>query len=203
MKPENILEAIGNVDDSCIKNTKEKKKPRKKYWVSVGAMAACLALVVVIPFVSQTKHGTGPNELQDPVADPLDERNLGPQNPDIQNKDVSKQYAFSCIKVYYNFNNKLKLAPRQHTLENTEMVNVLEYMETIIANNKEGISYNNNDWNYEVQEKDVVINCLDGEYKLQAEYLLTDNSLFDYQTNTEYTLSEEEVKQLKELLGVY
>ncbi len=198
MKPENILDAIGNVDDTCIKNAKEKKKSRKNFWVSIGAMAACLALVVVIPFISQKMHGIGLNELQNPVVDPLDERNPGPQNPDIQNPDVNKQYAFSYIRVYYNFNSKSKIAPRQNTLENTKMVNVLEYIESII-DNKEGISYKNDEWNHEVQEKDVSINCIDFENKLQAEYLLTNNSLFDYQTNTEYTLSDEEVKQLKAL----
>lgn len=200
MRAEDILDAIGNVDDTCIKNAKEKNKSRKNFWVSVGAMAACFALVMVIPFISDTKQGTGPNELQEPIAGPLDERNPGLQNPDIQNPDVNKQYAFSYIMVYYSFDNKSKIAPRQNTLENTEMVNVLEYMETIIANNKEGISYNEGEWNHVVQEKDAIINCMDGENNLQAEYLLTTNSLYDYQTNTEYTLSEEEVIQLKALL---
>lgn len=198
MRPENILDAIGNVDDTCIKNAKEKKKSRKNYWISIGVMAACFALVVVIPFI--TKHGTNPDELQGPIVDPLEERNAGPQNTDIQNPDVNKQYAFSYILVYYNFNNKSKIAPRQNTLENTELVNVLEYMETIIANSKEEISYKEGEWNYVVQEKDVIINCMDEENNLQAEYLLTTNSLYDYQTNTEYTLSEEEVKELKALL---
>lgn len=198
MRPENILDAIGNVDDTCIKNAKEKKKSKKNYWISVGAMAACFALVVVIPFISKTKQVPGPNELKRPIEDSLDERNPGPQNPDIQNPDINKQYAFSYIMVYYNFNNKLKLAPRQNTLETTEMIKVLEYLENIM-NNREGTSYDNDEWNHEVQEKDVVINCIDFENKLQAEYLLTNNSLFDYQTNTEYTLSEEEVKQLKAL----
>lgn len=197
MKPENILDAIGNVDDICIKNAKEKKKSRKNYWISVGAMAACLALVVAIPFLSQSKHGTGPNTVQDPVEDPLEERTPGLQNPDIQNPDLNIQYAFSYIRVYYSFNDKLKLAPRQNTLENTEMVNVLEYIENIIESRK-GVSYND-EWNHDVQEQDVLINCMDAGNKLQAEYLLTTGSLFDYQTNTEYTLSEEEVKQLKAL----
>lgn len=194
MKPENILDAIGNVNDTCIKNAKEKKKSRKNYWVSIGAMAACLALVVI------SIHGI----KKDPVIVPPDTQTPGPQNPDIQNPDVktpdleTPQYAFSYIRVYYNFNSKSKIAPKQNTLENTKMVNVLEYIESII-DNREGISFKNDEWNHEVQEKDVVINCIDFENKLQAEYLLTNSSLFDYQTNTEYTLSEEEVQQLKAL----
>lgn len=200
MRPENILDAIGNVDDTCIKNAKEKKTSRKNYWISVGAMAACLALVVAIPFINQTKPGTIPGELKRPITDPFDEQNPGRDNPDIENPDVNKQYAFSYIKVYYNFNNKLKLAPRQNTLETTEMVDVLEYMESLIANKGEGISYNEGEWNYEAQEKDVLINCMDAENNLQAEYLLTTKSLYDYQTNTEYALTEEEVKELKLLL---
>jgi len=180
MKPENILDAIGNVDDTCIKEAKEKKKSQKTYWISISALAACLALVVGVPYISKTMNGIGKN----PVIVP----------PDTQNP----QYAFSYIRVFYNFNSKSKIAPRQNTLENTEMDKVLEYIETIIES-REGISYKNDEWEHEVQEKDVSINCIDFENKLQAEYLLTTNSLFDYQTNTEYTLSEEEVQQLKAL----
>lgn len=199
MRPENILDAIGNVDDTCIKNAKEKNKSRKNYWISVGTMAACFALVVIIPFISKTELGTTPGELKRPITDPFDEQNPGRDNPDIENPDENNQYGFSYIMVYYNFNNKNKIAPRQNTLEDTKMVNVLEYMETIKANKKEVISYKEGEWNYVVQEQDVIINCMDVENNLQAEYLLTTNSLYDYQTNTEYTLSEEEVKQLKAL----
>lgn len=192
MKPENILDAIGNVDDTCIKKAKEKKKSWKNYFVSIGAMAACLALVVI------TIQGI----KKDPIILPPDKQPPapGPRNPDIQNPDSQNtQYAFSSIMVYYNFDNKSKIAPAQHSLENTEMVNVLEYIKSIM-DNREGKSYKNDDWNHDVQEKDVVIECIDSESNLQAEYLLTNDFLFDYQTYTEYTLSEEEVKQLKALL---
>lgn len=185
MKPENILDAIGNVDDTCIKNAKEKKKTLKKYWISIGTMAACLALVVIII------QGIG----KIPVVIPFDTQTPGSQNPDVS----ISQYAFSYIKVYYNFDSKSKIAPAQHSLETTEMVNVLNYMSSIIES-RDGKSYKDNEWNHDVQQKDVVIECIDLENELQAEYLLTNNLLFDYQTNTEYTLSEEEVNELKALL---
>lgn len=190
MKPENILDAIGNVDDNCIKNAKEKKKSLKKYWISIGAMAACLALVVILV------HEIG----KIPVVIPSVTQTPGSQNPDSKNPDLADpQYAFSYITVYYNFDSKLKIAPAQHSLGKTEMVNVLSYMGSIIES-REGKYYKDDEWNYDIQKKDVVIECVDLENESQAEYLLTYNCLFDYQTNTEYTLSEEEVKELKALL---
>ena len=198
MKPEDILDAIGNVDDICIKKAKEKNKSRKNFWISAGVLAACLTLAVGIPAISKT----GPDTPKEPVIGTPDTQSPGPRNPDVENSDSQNaQYAFSYIRVYFNFDDKSKIAPRQNTLENQEMANVMEYMESILTG-REGISYSNGEWNHDVQKKDIVINCLDEEYKLQAEYLLTNNILFDYQTNTEYILTKDEVKQLKDLLGL-
>ncbi len=47
MKSYDLLEAIGNVDDACVKKAKEKKKVSKKKWVAIASLAACLALTVI------------------------------------------------------------------------------------------------------------------------------------------------------------
>lgn len=59
MKSSDILDAIGKVDDKCVKKAKEKKKANKKIWVVVGSIAACLVLLFVAPFVHVLFDGAG------------------------------------------------------------------------------------------------------------------------------------------------
>lgn len=47
MRPDDILDAIGNVDDIYVKRAKEKKKSYKRVWVTMGSLAACLAVVIL------------------------------------------------------------------------------------------------------------------------------------------------------------
>ncbi len=50
MKRYDLLDAIGNADDEFVKETKEKKKPRKAVWLKwSAAVVACLVLVMAIP----------------------------------------------------------------------------------------------------------------------------------------------------------
>lgn len=46
-----ILEAIGNVDDECVKRAKESKTSNKAMWISIAALAACLVLVFGVPAI--------------------------------------------------------------------------------------------------------------------------------------------------------
>ncbi|MCH5198827.1 MAG: hypothetical protein J1E34_07975 [Oscillospiraceae bacterium] len=50
MKAGDILDAIGNIDEACVKRAKEKTKSHKPVWI-VGCVAACLAVAVFVPFV--------------------------------------------------------------------------------------------------------------------------------------------------------
>lgn len=51
MKSDDILEAIGSVDDNCIKNAKEDQKSKKALWIKLSTIAACIAAIIIIPFV--------------------------------------------------------------------------------------------------------------------------------------------------------
>lgn len=46
MKPDDILDAIGKVDDEYIANAKAGKKSNKKIWITVASAAACLCIAV-------------------------------------------------------------------------------------------------------------------------------------------------------------
>lgn len=49
MKSNDILDAIGNVDDEYVKKAKEKQRSVKPVWIMVGTLAACLMLAFIIP----------------------------------------------------------------------------------------------------------------------------------------------------------
>lgn len=53
MRPDDILDAIGNVDDECVKKAREKKKNHKAFWITLGSAAACLIIALIIPALSR------------------------------------------------------------------------------------------------------------------------------------------------------
>ena len=60
MNTDDIIDALGEVDDTCIQKAREpKKKSRKVLWISVGAVAACLAVVLLLPRFSHMIHHDG------------------------------------------------------------------------------------------------------------------------------------------------
>ena len=59
MKPDDILDAIGNVEEIYVKKAKEKKKSHWMTWIAVSSIAACVAVMIGIPFLSFFLHGAG------------------------------------------------------------------------------------------------------------------------------------------------
>ena len=47
MKNENILDAIGMINDEAVRDAKAYKRPKSRSWLKWGAVAACLCLVVL------------------------------------------------------------------------------------------------------------------------------------------------------------
>lgn len=67
MTNENILDAIGGINENAVQDAKAYKRPKSKRWFRWGAMAACLCLVVgiAIPIL----HRKGGIDHQDPLQD--------------------------------------------------------------------------------------------------------------------------------------
>ncbi len=63
MKPHDIFDTIGNVDETCVMKAKEKKKSHKKLWITASSIAACLALIICLPiiFISMNNMGSDKN----------------------------------------------------------------------------------------------------------------------------------------------
>ena len=73
MKANDLLDMIGNADDSIIEEAKKRKKPVMARWIRWVAAAACLALVVAvgIPYISDVigkKAGPGQNDPFRPLG---------------------------------------------------------------------------------------------------------------------------------------
>ena len=67
MTNENILDAIGGINENAVQDAKAYKRPKSKRWFRWGAMAACLCLVIgiAIPIL----HHKGGIDHQDPLQD--------------------------------------------------------------------------------------------------------------------------------------
>lgn len=67
MTNENILDAIGGINENAVQDAKAYKRPKSKRWFRWGAVAACLCLVVgiAIPIL----HHKGGIDHQDPLQD--------------------------------------------------------------------------------------------------------------------------------------
>lgn len=71
MKTNDILDAIGNVDESCVKKAKEKTKSHKKIWITIGSLAACVVFVFCLPFIFialQGANSAAPEGQDDEMA---------------------------------------------------------------------------------------------------------------------------------------
>ena len=50
MNVDELLDAIGEIDDFYLKEAKEKPNRRKITWVGIGSLAACFLLVLFLPY---------------------------------------------------------------------------------------------------------------------------------------------------------
>ena len=69
MTNENILDAIGGINEKAVQDAKAYKRPKSKRWFSWGAMAACLCLVICIAIPILHHKGKGGIDHQDPLQD--------------------------------------------------------------------------------------------------------------------------------------
>ena len=59
MTNENILDAIGGINEKAVQDAKAYKRPKSKRWFRWGAMAACLCLVIGIAIPILHHKGKG------------------------------------------------------------------------------------------------------------------------------------------------
>ena len=69
MTNENILDAIGGINENAVQDAKAYKRSKSKRWFRWGAMAACLCLVIGIAIPILHHKGKGGIDHQDPLQD--------------------------------------------------------------------------------------------------------------------------------------
>ena len=89
MTNENILDAIGGINEKAVQDAKAYKRPKSKRWFRWGAAAACLCLVVgiAIPIL----HYKGGSDYQDPIHIAAFELN-GKFYEAVETPEVLKKY---------------------------------------------------------------------------------------------------------------
>lgn len=175
MKSEELLDAIGTVEDIYIKKAKEKQNSYKKRWIII-ASAACFAVLVCLPvlLLSTMRMGSAnPGEMAPPLENGLPR--------------VEISYINGIVKEKITYDTDEYIEP------------LVEYI-TLTIDTKQGIEYPRTDTNDELDQDDIDIYLFDSAGNIVAAYLLNQNSLFDYQTFTVYKLTDEELSKLHKLL---
>ncbi len=90
MKADDLLDAIGIIDDESILNAKQIKKSRKRAWITIGSVAACLVLFFLIPNIP---NFIGYNSSDDRYIE-------------MSNTEIALAYDF--IDIYYIENGNIK-----------------------------------------------------------------------------------------------
>ncbi|MBQ8683941.1 MAG: hypothetical protein IJ518_05440 [Clostridia bacterium] len=100
MRAEDLLDAIGQVDDGCVQRAREKQPARKRGWLAVGALAACLVLVLCSPLMIALRgaNSAAPEGIG------------GDKTGDAENGDLAIQYADT--RIYYVDGDTVRYAVR-------------------------------------------------------------------------------------------
>ena len=176
MKPEDILDAIGNVDDDCIKEAKERQKRGKTLKIVFRSLAACLALVIGLPMLYMITFGAN---------------GAAPEHAGMDNQ-TGPDYVIARIEVV-STEKKVKYAARENTEPIAEFIRDISVKET-------GMNVNV-DFDAKLQpgEIQILIREHTGEEK---EYRLYGTYFYDIDGGQRYELTEQRAEKLRELLGI-
>lgn len=85
MRSDDILDAIGEVDEALVKGAKEIKRSHKTLWMTVSSLAACLLIMFMFPIVFISMKGAS-------SADPSAPSEEDGANDSIGRTEVSIYY---------------------------------------------------------------------------------------------------------------
>ncbi len=204
MNTQDLLFAIGDVDDILIKRAKEKQKSHKAVWITIGSMAACLVLCFMLPIVFISMRGA---------------KSAAPESSYINSAEDA-----TTVKVYSTL--YLSSDTVKATVQDSETVRRVQAEIAAIIASGEPLDSIESTVSEEVNTESVTIP--DSEHRPRVEtsqsqsaalknyvtivlthadgtvlrYKLTDSALVDLDTNKEYPLTEDEAESLTSLLGL-
>lgn len=188
MRAEDLLDAIGYVEDSYIGKAKEKPKTTKKLWAVLGVVAACAALIIGIPVMYATSLITGSDSI--PGSDNMS-----------GNKGNGQKAAVSKIEVYRP-SNKIIAVVDMITHDSPETTGPIVELVDSIMDSRKGTAYPVTDSNDDMDPEDIIIVYLDNGGNLIVQYRLNGNTLFDCKAYVKYALFDAEVELLTYYLGI-
>ncbi|MGN0679233.1 MAG: hypothetical protein ACI4JS_06170 [Oscillospiraceae bacterium] len=112
MKSIDILDAIGSVDSEYVIRAKAKNTSCKKLWIAIGSLAACMALVVTLPFALIAFRGAS---------------SPAPENTDMLDVGIGSGE----VLIYYVDGDKLGSTTRHLDLEPKGIFNAWREMNSI------------------------------------------------------------------------
>ncbi len=176
MRPEDILDAIGNVDDGCVKKAKEGQRKGKTMQVVFRSVAACLALAIGVPILYFITYGAN---------------GAAPESGGMDNHTGS-DYVIARIDII-STEKKVKYAAR----ENTEPI--ADFIRDISVNDPG--AHVNVDFDDKLQQGEIQILIREhtGEEK---EYRLYGTYFYDISGGYRYELTEQRAEELRQLLGI-
>ncbi len=105
MRADELLDAIGQADDDCIKRAREPlaHKAHRRWWVAAGSLAACLVLFLCMPaLIARKGANSAAPEQNDATGEGADDSGL--RYPE-SNDDA---LAYDDVMVYYVHNGVLE-----------------------------------------------------------------------------------------------
>lgn len=196
MTPEDILDAIGQIDETYVKKARA-AKPRKVIF-GLAAVAACLTLVLLMPFGISAGNESAENDvLRDQETGALQlesgsEECYGPS----QDIAIETGPAGDCEYEPYN-----RAVIREYGSEiatclgaelSAELREVLEQVKAESECKQAAV---------DLAQRGYLINMKDDGGTV-TEYLLQDNRLYDLTNSRHYILDEANLKLLLEAMGV-
>lgn len=176
MKPEDILDAIGDIDDKYITQAKEKK--HKHTALTFGAVAACFIILLLIPTLGVALIPAGKEA-------PL-------QNDNEQN--LIQQVEIISIE--------LERVNTHKTYEDKDtIVRMLDFFDTVTYSS-DGEEFVPTDGFDTLNGDDLLISIYSEEGLFKQYKITSDNYLYYIQAQVKYTLSPVHLQLLKDLLEI-
>lgn len=180
MKPDDILDAIGAVDDVYVKKAKERKKSGAAVWITVSTIAACLVLFFLLPNI--------PNLIGYSAADPGHE-GANPATPGgvYQPDNVITEIVIIGNESRWSYASGEQIEP------------IVDFIGNVFAT-KPGV---NGEFNFDAElQPDEFLIVLKDQNGIETEYRLAQTCFYDLSNGRKYEFTIDELNEFKNLLGV-
>lgn len=189
MRPEDILDAIGEVDEAYIRQAKQKKSSYK--WI-IGTAAACLALALAIPAVGVASNSdsfgneSARDEIWNEMAEQQESQDIAIESGVFDQKDYPENW---CQAEIHEYGSETVMA---YCVEKSMELQAV--LKRISARDSDSIYEEPDAWDYSIQMTDSEGNV--------TKYVLRDNGLYNC-TEFEYRiLDAAELASLREAMGL-